>query len=260
VTVGIVGAGLIGRSVALAARRAAPQTRVVTVDRGDDLGAVAGAELIILATPVDVIIELLRNGPSTFGDAVVTDVGSTKRDIVHAARFAGLTTFVAGHPMAGAASSGPSAARADLFDGRTWFLVPDRATPSARATVRGFVERLGARPMLFDDDGAAHDRLLASISHLPQVAASVLMNIVGDSAGPDGLPLAGPGCRDTTRLAGSSAAMWESVLATNAPALRPLLLAMADQLRDAADKIDDAEYVRRLFGAANEYRRQLERS
>ena len=259
-TLGIVGAGLIGTSVALATRRVSPDARVVSLDRGDSLASLADTDLIVLATPVDVILDLVRHHSGGFGDAVVTDVGSTKRAIVEAAQSARLTRFVGGHPMAGAASSGPAHARADLFDGRPWFLVPGSATTRALATVRSFVERLGAHPVQFEDDGTAHDELMASVSHLPQVAASVLMKIVGDSARTDGLPFAGTGCRDTTRLAGSSAAMWESVLRTNAAALKPLLLAMADELRDVAANLDDAEHVRRLFGTANDYRRQLERS
>lgn len=259
-TVGIVGAGLIGTSVALAARRANPAARIVSIDRGEPLVSVAGADLVVLATPVDVILDLVRHHSGAFGDAVITDVGSTKRAIVQAARSAGLTSFVGGHPMAGAASSGPSGARADLFERRPWFLMPHGAAPDAVSTVRAFVERLGAQAVTFDDDGWEHDRLMAAVSHLPQIAATVLMRVVGDAAGADGLAFAGNGCRDTTRLAGSSAAIWEGVLATNKAALEPLLLAMADQLRDAARALDDGDRVRELFNQANQYRITLERS
>jgi prephenate dehydrogenase len=260
VTLGIVGAGLIGASVALAARRADRGTRIVSIDRGDSLGGLAGADLIVLATPVDVILELIQHHGQAFGDAVVTDAGSTKQLIVSAARAAGLTRFVGGHPMAGAAASGPSAARADLFDHRSWFLVPHGAAPAALSTVRAFVEQIGARPVVFDDDGGEHDRLMAAVSHLPQVTATVLMKVIGDAVGDEGLRFAGNGCRDTTRLAASSASMWESVLATNAAALKPLLLAMADELRDAASALHDGASVRRVFDAANDYRQSLERS
>ena len=259
-TLGIVGAGLIGTSVALAARRADPQMRVVTVDRGDGLDAVAGADVIVLATPVDIIIQLLREAHPALRSGVVTDVGSTKHDVIDAARSAGLMQFVAGHPMAGAASSGPAAARGDLFDTRPWFLVPAGAAAPAVETVRRLVERLGARPVLFDDDGRAHDRLMAAVSHVPQVTSSVLMKIVGDAVGAEGLAFAGAGCRDTTRLAASSATMWESVLSTNHTAIAPLLIAMADELRAIAWSLEDGERVRRLFSDANEHRATLERS
>ena len=259
-TIGIVGAGLIGTSVALAARRADPDARIVSLDRGDSLAPLADADLIVLATPVDVILDLVRHHSGAFGDAVVTDVGSTKHAIVEAARSAGLTRFVGGHPMAGAASSGPVGARADLFDRRSWFLFPHGAAPEAVSTVRGFVEQLGAQVVAFGDDGTEHDRLMAAVSHLPQVVATVLMTVVGDAAGAECLRFAGTGCRDTTRLAASSAAMWESVLATNKSALAPLLLQMADQLRGAAAVLDDSDRVRELFDQANHYRVTLERS
>jgi len=260
VTIGVVGAGLIGTSVALAARRADPDVRIVTLDRDDPIEAVHGADLIVLATPVDAIIELLRSHASRFGGAAVTDVGSTKRAIVRAARDAGLSTFVGGHPMAGAATTGPSGARPDLFDGRHWFLVPGIAEPHAVARVRSFVEQLGARAVMFDDDGGEHDRVMAAVSHLPQLAATALMKVVGDAVGDEGLRWAGSGCRDTTRLAASAASMWESLLATNAEALGPLVKALAAELNQIGGALDDRDVTRRLFGAANAYRRRLEQS
>jgi prephenate dehydrogenase len=260
VKVAIVGAGLLGTSVALAARRADPAVDIVALDRGDSIDRAAGAEVIVLAAPVDAILDLVGSPPAALRHAVLTDVGSTKRAIVHAAAAAGLSQFVGGHPMAGAATSGPSGARADLFDGQPWFLVPHQAPADAVARVRGFVERLGARAVEFADDGAEHDRLMASVSHLPQVAAAALMKVVGDAAGEAGLRWAGAGCRDTTRLAGSAASVWEGILRTNADALRPLIRALADELHGVADTLDDPASIRRLFEAANEYRRLLERS
>jgi prephenate dehydrogenase len=258
--IGVVGAGLIGTSVALAARRADAEVRIVTIDRDDPIEAVHGADLVVLATPVDVIIELLRTHAIRFAGSVITDVGSTKRAIVGAARDAGVSDFVGGHPMAGAATTGPSGARADLFDGRSWFLVPGMAAADAVARVQSFVERLGAHPAVFDDDGGEHDRLMAAVSHLPQLAATALMKVVGDAVGDEGLSWAGSGCRDTTRLAASAASMWESLLATNADALAPLVKALAAELDQIGDALDDRDATRRLFGAANAYRRRLEQS
>jgi prephenate dehydrogenase len=249
----IIGPGLIGTSVAMAARRAWPDVELIEVDRDRSIATVSGAEIIVLATPVDTIIEILRNESRHFGEGLVLDAGSTKRAIVAAAREAGVANFVGGHPMAGAARSGSSAARADLFDGRPWFLVPpvDRG-PLARA--REFVEALGATAVVLDDDGREHDRIMAAVSHLPQVVASVLMTVVGNAAGERGLEWAGTGLRDTTRLAASDAAVWESILGTNAVELRPLLLELADKLLQAADELDDAEALRELFATANRYR------
>jgi prephenate dehydrogenase len=255
-TVAIVGAGLIGTSVALAARRADAEARVVTLDRGDSLDGATGADLVVLATPVEVIIDLLAS--NRFRDAVITDVGSTKRLIVTAAREAGLSQFVGGHPMAGAASTGPAAARADLFDRRPWFLVPHGAGGDAVTRVREFVSSLGARLVTFDDDGAEHDRLMAAVSHLPQVTASALMKVVGEAAGAGGLQWAGQGLADTTRLSASAASVWRSILATNAAELRPLLHRLAAELTTMADGLDDAAVVQQLFDAAGAYRRALD--
>jgi prephenate dehydrogenase len=260
VRLAVVGSGLIGTSVALAARRAAPDARVVTLDRGDSLDAVEGVDVIVLAAPVDAILQLLSEHAMRFRHAVVTDVGSTKRQIVNAATTAGITHFVGGHPMAGAASAGPSDARADLFDRKPWFLVPHRAPLETVGRVRSFIEQLGAQPVVFDDDGAEHDRLMAAVSHLPQVTAVALMKIVGDAVGEDGLRWAGAGCRDTTRLAGSAASVWRSILATNAPSLGPLLLALADELTRLAAALEAPDAADRVFDAANVYRRLLERS
>ena len=256
----IVGAGLIGTSVALAARRADTGTEIVALDRGDSLEPAESADLVVLAAPVDVIIGLLQRHAAVLRRSIVTDVGSTKRRIVAAAAAAGVTRFVGGHPMAGAASSGPGDARPDLFDHRPWFLVPHGAPADAVDLVRAFVEQLGARPIVFDDDGSEHDRVMAAVSHLPQVVASILMKVVGDAVGEDGLRWAGAGCRDTTRLAGSAASVWQSIFATNAEALGPLILTLAEELRTFGGDLDTPDATPRLMAAANEYRRLLERS
>jgi prephenate dehydrogenase len=252
----IIGPGLIGTSVHLAARRAWPDAHVVEIDRGQSLSQVGGADVIVLAAPVDAIIGIIARHGMQFGDALVLDVGSTKRAIVAAAREAGMQYFVGGHPMAGAASSGPAAARADLFDGRPWFLVAGRASPATVERARSFVESLGAKPVVLDDDGEEHDRVMAAVSHLPQVVASALIAMVGASSG-SRLEWAGWGLRDTTRLADSSADVWAGILASNADQIRPLLLTLADDLRTFAGRLDDPKVVRTLFASANEHRRRL---
>jgi prephenate dehydrogenase len=254
----VVGCGLIGTSVALAARRAHPDLEVVTIDRGDNLGAAAGAEIVVLATPVDTILDLLRESAHHFGGAaLVMDTGSTKRAVVAAARSAGLSHFVGGHPMAGGTTPGPAGARADLFDGRPWFLVPDGATPASQERAAIWVATLGATVVRFADDGREHDRIMAAVSHLPQVVASSLMHRVGASLGPGELQWAGGGLRDTTRLAASDASVWASILATNADELRPLLVALADDLRATADRLHDPSAIGALFTSAQWFRNEL---
>jgi prephenate dehydrogenase len=256
VAIAVVGPGLIGRSVALAARRSQPDLEVIEIDRGESLAPVTTADIIILATPVDVILDILRHHSDVLRDKLTIDTGSTKRAIVSAARHAGLDRFVGGHPMAGAASSGPSGARADLFDGCPWFLVSTGASATATDLATSFVRQLGATPVVVNDDGSEHDRVMAAVSQLPQVVASVLMNVAGDAAG-DYLGWAGPGLRDTTRLAQSSVTIWRSLLQTNASELRPLLCGMADQLRSVADNLDSDSRIEELFAVANRYRALL---
>ena len=234
-------------------RRANAHAEIIEIDRGESLQAAADADLIVLATPVDVILDLLRNHADILRAAVTVDTGSTKRDIVAAARGAGLERFVGGHPMAGGATSGPSGARADLFAGRPWFLVTAGASHEALERTRTFVAALGARPIVLDDDGAEHDRVMAAVSHLPQLVSSALMIAVAEAAG-ERLSWAGSGLRDTTRLAGSSASMWESVLATNTAELRPLLIELSGQLRQLADELNDRQQIRDMFEKANRYR------
>ena len=260
----------------MAARRAWPDVEIIGVDRPDVLATdpvasllsrafsnpsdVRHADVVILATPVAQIVQLLAQHADDLRDAsLVLDTGSTKRTILATAESAGLRNFVGGHPMSGAESSGPGAARADLFDRRYWFLVAQPGTP-AFAAAQNFVSALGAEAIWWDDDGTQHDQAMAAVSHLPQVVASALLARIGELAGDSYLPLAGQGLLDTTRLAASSASMWQSVLASNADLLRPLMQHLARDLHGFAERLDDADAVRRLFDTANHWRRVLERA
>jgi prephenate dehydrogenase len=246
----IVGPGLIGTSVALAAARRWPALEIRTVDQGEPLEKVGDALVVVLAAPVEAILDTLPRLPDVIDPlALVLDTGSTKRAIMIASAMAGLRQFVGGHPMAGGAGTGRAGARADLFDGSTWFLTNPDAPDAVRRAVR-FVGELGASPVVMSDHGEEHDRLMAAVSHLPQVAASVLMAVVTRAVGEPNLRWAGPGLRDTTRLAASQAAMWQSVLATNSAELRPLLKYYASELTALADRLDDADAVKRVFDEA----------
>lgn len=200
--------------------------------------------------PVDAIIQTLPHLPAIVRrEALVMDTGSTKRAVMAAAATAGLSQFVGGHPMAGGTTTGPAAARADLFDGQAWFLInPDATEAMGRAV--GFVEALGAKAVVMADRGDEHDRLMAAVSHLPQLVASALMVTVTRAIGEGNLPWAGNGLRDTTRLAGSHADVWESIVATNSREIRPLLRLMAAELVHLSDRLDDREAVRALFDEA----------
>jgi prephenate dehydrogenase len=281
--IGIVGVGLIGGSIALAARQLWPKALVIGVDNkdvletamrmhaidvaADDLIVLAEADLVILAAPVKVNIGLLAElDENVRQPAVITDTGSTKREIVAAAaslpaRF----TFVGGHPLAGAAKGGLEHARPDLFSGRPWLLTAseshggsERTRPTsdaggaALAKLTEFVQALGAVPRVIG--GQAHDRMLAFLSHLPQLTASALMQVVGDAVGQDGLALAGRGLADTTRLASSPPDIWRDITATNADEIGPALDALIALLQDLRRDLPDGDRLADVFADAARWR------
>ena len=272
--VAIVGCGLIGGSLALATRRRWPSSLVIAVDRkdvletairlgavdvgGDDLVMAAEADLIVLSAPVRQNVEVLgRLAEYVPGEAVVTDVGSTKgTTAAAAAALPPRLRFVGGHPLAGAASGGILSARADLFEGRPWLLADDARPDDAVERLERFVAGVGAVPSRIGVD--EHDRLLAYLSHLPQLAASALMHVVGEHTGAAGLSLSGRGLRDTTRLAASPADIWRDVAATNhqhiAEALDELIAVLASMRAD----LDGGAALDRVFESAARWKRTLE--
>ncbi len=178
----IVGPGLIGTSIALAAKRRWPDLHVRTIDKGESLSAIGDSRVVVLSAPVDAILDAIPRLPQVIRrDALVIDTGSTKREIMAAAAHAGIQHFVGGHPMAGGTTLAD--ARADLFDGRAWFLTNPDSPEAVRRAAR-FVEALGATPVVLPDRGEEHDRLMAAVSHLPQVTATMLMAIVARAVGP----------------------------------------------------------------------------
>jgi prephenate dehydrogenase len=276
--IAIVGFGLIGGSVAMAARARWPAALIVAVDRkdvletamrmhaadvgGDDLVMASEADLILLAAPVRANIDILRRLPDYVpGEAIVTDVGSTKREIVDAAEaLPARLRFIGGHPLAGAATGGLAAARPDLFAGRPWILTPAAGAPDADALKLGaFIEALGGTVEMMSP--VAHDHLAAYLSHLPQLAISALMHVVGEHAGAAGLSLAGRGLRDTTRLASSPSGIWRDIVSTNndhVVAALDELIAILQAIRRDAETADGA--LERIFESAARWKQQLERA
>ena len=240
-SVAIVGVGLIGGSFALAMRRAGAVTRIVGVDRdaqalerAASLGvidtatqsaseAAAGADLVFVAVPVRAIGPVLHDVALGLGpDAVVTDAGSTKSDVVRTAAAElrdRLPRFVPGHPIAGRESSGVDAAVPDLFRGARVVLTPEAATaPEAIALVRSCWEACGAR--VTEMPAQVHDRIFASVSHLPHLLAFALVSeIVSRPDAAELLGFAAGGFRDFTRIAGSSPEMWRDIALANREAL-----------------------------------------
>jgi prephenate dehydrogenase len=260
----ILGTGLIGASVGLAARAAG--WRVTGYDRdaataaearergaldavaADPAEAVAGATVVVVAAPVAATLALLAAFPAAPQAELVIDTASVKAPV--AAAGAAVRNFVATHPLAGSERSGPGAARADLFVGRAWAVVPP-ADPALEAAAFAFVRMLGARP--FRVAAARHDALVAATSHLPQMIATALgERLAARLEEPDLASLCGPGMRSSLRLAGSPWSTWDDILATNASAIAQEVRAFADVLRSVADDVErgDREGLARRFGAA----------
>lgn len=269
--VAIVGLGLIGGSIALAARQLWPAGLVIGVDdksvlelamvrhaidvAADDPVVIAEADLVILAAPVRQNLERLAELDSyVTGPAVVTDVGSTKREIVERARaLPPRLTFIGGHPLGGAPRSGLEHARPDLFRDRPWLFTPTSdAGGEALDKLQRFAEGLGARPHVLSPPD--HDRLLAFLSHLPQLTASALMHVVGTATGAEGLGLTGRGLADTTRLASSPASIWREICASNADEVRAALDLLIAELAHLRDGLDDETTVDELFESAARWR------
>jgi prephenate dehydrogenase len=274
--IGIVGLGLIGGSIALAARQIWPTSLVVGVDNkdvletamrlhaidvaADDLIVLAEVDLVVLAAPVRQNVALLAElDESVRQAAVVTDTGSTKREVVAAARdLPARFAFVGGHPLAGAARGGLEHARPDLFAGRPWLLTPSgERTAAAAEKLSSFIQALGGEPRLMGVE--AHDRLMAFLSHLPQFTASALMCIVGDAVGEEGLALAGRGLIDTTRLASSPADIWQDIAATNADEVGAALDELIALLQELRRDLPAGGRLSEVFQDANRWRRLLKK-
>jgi len=255
-SVAIIGHGLIGGSIALALRSRAPEVRVITMDRGDPLGPASAADLVVLSAPGRANIENLRALREVVSArTLITDTGSTKSSILLEA--AGLR-FIGGHPVAGLAASGRDAAQADLFVGQRWILTPAGSTSDEDlAALRQFVASLGAIPALMS--GTDHDRLFAYVSHLPQMAVSALMHVIGQSIGRDGLAFAGPGLRDSTRLAASPPDIWGDIAAENRDNLADAIDALIAALQTLRHDVSGEELAE-IFESARRSRAALESS
>jgi prephenate dehydrogenase len=272
----IVGTGLMGGSVGLAAKRAGVE-RVVGFDsdesalaaaaeRGaiDEIArslsqAVAEAELAVVAVPVAELPAQVGAVLAASGDdATVTDVGSTKGAVCAAAL--GSARFIGGHPVCGSDARGPAHARAELFEDATWFLTPLRETDSARyRLVHGFVGELGAVPVAVDPQ--AHDRLVALTSHLPHALANLLVNQAGATRieGHDPLAAVGGSLRDMTRVAGANPAIWVDIFLDNAEAIVEVLAEHRRRLDKLAAALaaGDAGFLARWIGEAAANRRRM---
>ena len=284
----IVGAGLVGGSIAAAALGAGIRdVRITDVDATvrerartrpwghavhDELGrAVRDAQIVIAAVPSGVVGEvLLQVAPLVDATAILTDAASLKGDLTLdvASRLrldpdlrSRVGRFVGGHPMAGSEHSGPEAADPHLFDGATWVLTPTVDTDDdVLPTLSVLLRALGARVVALSP--ARHDELVAIVSHLPQVAASALADVAADALDETGdavLSVAGGGFRDTTRIAASDPALWEPILRGNRDAVLGALTAYASRLERLRHAVatDDWADVTAVLTRGSAARRRL---
>jgi prephenate dehydrogenase len=273
--VAVIGVGLIGGSVALAASERlgaqvagfdpAPGALEAALARGaidracpSAGAALEGAEAAFVAAPVGALPQAIGEALALAGrDCVITDVGSTKRAVVEAHDD---PRFVGGHPLAGAETTGVEHARADLFEDATWYLTPTAQTSGVLyERLHRLVHGLGARP--FAIDAETHDAILATVSHLPHVLANVLVAQAARalSAEEERLPATGPSFRDATRVAGASSELWTDIYLSNADALIAQIDETVRRLGDVRDMLEasDAGGIRGWNDEARDDRRRL---
>jgi prephenate dehydrogenase len=273
--IAIVGLGLLGGSWGLALKKAGFTGRIVGYARraetrqqalaegaidegfGDVNEAVREADLVILATPVAVILDHLpRLQPHLSPQALITDVGSTKRRICERAAelYSQQPLFLGGHPMAGKERSGLENADDRLFENACYVLTPIKPEHLDDARVQAFralVAAIGARPLL--SDPATHDLAVAYLSHLPQLLSSGLASLVEEKHGAANLPLevAASGFRDVTRLADSPYSVWRDICLTNTENIQMALDALIQKLESIKVHLGDRELEREFLAAHN---------
>ena len=280
----IIGTGLIGASIGLALRDAGYTGLITGIDRSAeelrtalDRGAITHlaqspekqrtaigrSDLILLATPVLGILQWIEHlAPLMHDGQLITDTGSTKLQIVEAARRLPPGRFLPGHPMAGKESGGAALADAFLFRDATWLFTPDRIigtqlpqeTSALETEWRTWVERFGAK--LIDLPADRHDEICAWVSHLPQMLSTALSALLEDTFGedPDLRAIGGRALREMTRLGSSPFSMWRDIAHTNEPPLAHTLLMLEQRLQHLRENLRTPA-LRDEFTKANDFRR-----
>lgn len=255
----IVGTGLLGTSIGLALRAQdvrvslsdpSPTARALASDMGagevahDDLPA---PDLVVVAAPPDVVVDVVAAELQRWPEATVTDVASVKGAIAHGLETVhGRERYVGSHPMAGRERSGAVAARSDLFVARTWVICAEDLSHQPAADVAWLAETVGARVVTMSAD--EHDVAVAAVSHVPQVASSVVAAQLRELTD-DAVALAGQGVRDVTRIAASDPMLWTQILTGNADAVRPIVDAMIASLQSVSDALAGGPAARAVLAS-----------
>jgi prephenate dehydrogenase len=279
-TVGIVGLGLIGGSIAHALKRTGGRYRTAAWNRDSeildkalsdgvvdssvspDLAEFQVCDIIFLCVPVYAMKDLLeRIKPHIRPDCVITDVGSTKGDVYRIMAEMGVSgQFIGGHPLAGSEKSGYSAAKANLFENAFYVITPDENTAdNNKQLLLGVIRDLKAIPL--EMTPLEHDRVTAAISHVPHVVASLLVNLVNKLDGPNGYmkTIAAGGFKDITRIASSSPELWAGICLSNRDIILKTLSAMEGQLSDFCEILKDGnrDELIRFFKTARAFRNSI---
>jgi len=277
-SIAVIGVGLMGGSLGLAARERAGVAEVrgfsqtqATLDLALERGAITvacgsleeaaqGADLVFVCTPVRLVVKHVKAALAAAPPhAVISDVGSTKGPLMRALSPQEQERCVGGHPLCGSETAGVGNARASLYDGATYFVTPgDHVSGEAYQRLYGFLGDIGARPVAVDPE--EHDRLMAVVSHLPHVLANILMTQAGLHAGSrDALISAGPSFRDLTRIAGSNRRVWTDIFLENRAALLAALATFQQGLQDVLEALaaNDAERLGQTIARAREQRRRM---
>ena len=251
----IVGSGLIGTSIGLGLVQRGVQVQMVDSDvkaqslANDLVGGVSisNPDLVVLAMPTSQLAAVIREENQLNPQSTFIDVGSVKNEVVlYVETISGLSKrFLPTHPMAGREIGGASSARADLFQGRSWILTPSSDLDSAsRQLVLELIEHLGATPI--ELSALDHDRAVARISHLPQIASSLIAKQLTGTP-PEWMELAGQGLRDTTRIAGSDESLWKEIIYSNRSELQQLLINLQNDVQSMIDSLDDPQQIAQLI-------------
>ena len=254
-TVRIVGSGLIGTSIGLGLVQRGVSVDMVDSDpRAQSLAndlvggvSIASPDLVVLAMPTSQLSAVIEAENQLNPQSTFIDVGSVKNEVVlHVESISGLSRrFVPTHPMAGREIGGAGSARADLFQGRSWILTPSaELQPQSKDLALKLIAHLGASPI--ELSATDHDQAVAKISHLPQIAASLIAKqLTGTPA--EWMELAGQGLRDTTRIAGSDESLWKEIIYSNRAELEQLLINLQNDVAQMIESLDNPEKIALLM-------------
>ena len=256
----IVGSGLIGTSIGLGLVQRGIAVEMVDSDPSAQALArdltggevVVDPDVVVFALPTSVLSEVIQNEIDLNPQSTFMDVGSVKNEVLLKVKtFSGLSTrFLPTHPMAGREIGGAASARADLFQGRSWILTPeDDCAPESKKLVLELITLLGASPI--ELSALDHDAAVAKISHLPQIAASLVAKQLSGTPA-EWMELAGQGLRDTTRIAGSDEKLWKEIIYSNRNEISELLISLQNDLQQMIDSLDDPAKIAELIAAGRE--------